>query len=53
VLRAQWRTPTRALILLADFSGQPAQLAADTIVWESRSADPAHPWTILAGIGVA
>jgi malto-oligosyltrehalose trehalohydrolase len=53
VLRAQWRTRSCVLILLADFSGQPAQLAADTIVWESRSADPAHPWTILAGIGVA
>jgi malto-oligosyltrehalose trehalohydrolase len=53
-LQAEWRTPRAALRLAATFStAPPPDLAAHTIIWERSSADPAHPWTIVAGIGVA
>jgi malto-oligosyltrehalose trehalohydrolase len=54
LLQAEWRTPRAALRLAATFStAPPPDLAAHTIIWERSSADPAHPWTIVAGIGVA
>jgi malto-oligosyltrehalose trehalohydrolase len=52
VLQAEWRTPKAALRLAATFSSAPPpELATDTIIWERNSRDPAHPWTIVAGIG--
>jgi malto-oligosyltrehalose trehalohydrolase len=52
LLQAEWRTPTKALRLAAMFSKSPApKLAADTIIWERSSRDPAHPWTVVAGVG--
>jgi malto-oligosyltrehalose trehalohydrolase len=52
ILQAEWRTPKAALRLAATFSGAPPpRLAINTIIWERNSRDPAHPWTIVAGIG--
>jgi 1,4-alpha-glucan branching enzyme len=52
MLQAAWRTPQTALRLTATFSSAPPpELATNTIIWERNSRDPAHPWTIVAGIG--
>jgi malto-oligosyltrehalose trehalohydrolase len=52
VLQAEWRAAKTALRIAATFSDAPApKLAADTLIWERSSRDPAHPWTIIAGLG--
>ncbi|MGE0062046.1 MAG: malto-oligosyltrehalose trehalohydrolase [Xanthobacteraceae bacterium] len=52
VLRARWQTASRALHMVADFTGADRdEVACETQVWDERRPDDALPWSVTVGIG--